>query len=73
MKTPKNPITINYKKIKNLIKEKKLEEAKELLDWGIMYLAIATNNNIQVIDKVSIDLWKDRYWLELENQGLLNE
>jgi hypothetical protein len=73
MKTPKNPITINYTKIRNFLKEGKFEEARELLDWGIMYLATATTNNVQVIDKISVDLWKDRYWLELENNNLIEE
>jgi len=26
---------------------------------------------IQTIDKVDINLWKDRYWFELENHNLL--
>ena len=73
MKTPKNPITVNYAKIRNFLKEGKFEEARELLDWGIMYLATATTNNVQVIDKISVDLWKDRYWLELENNNLIEE
>jgi hydrogenase maturation factor len=73
MKTPKNPITVNYKKIRMLLKEGNIREAEELLNWGIAYLANATFRGIQTIDKVDVDLWKDRYWFEIENHGLLDD
>ena len=66
-----NPITLNYKKIRRFLKDGRIEEAKELIEWGIVYLANATIQKVQVIDKISVDLWKDRYWFELENNGLL--
>jgi hypothetical protein len=67
----KNPITLNYKKIRMFLKDGRIEEAKELIEWGLVYLANATIQKVQVIDKISVDLWKDRYWFELENNGLL--
>ena len=67
----KHPITYNYKKIRRFFKEDRIQEAEELLNWGIARLANMSLEGIQTIDKVDINLWKDRYWFELENHNLL--
>lgn len=71
MKKKKHPITTNYKKIRLYLKEGRIKEAEELLNWGIARLANISIEGIKIIDKVDVDLWKDRYWFELENHGLL--
>jgi hypothetical protein len=71
MKKKKHPITTNYKKIRLYLKEGRIKEAEELLNWGIARLANISIEGIKVIDKVDVNLWKDRYWFELENHGLL--
>jgi len=71
MKKKKHPITTNYKKIRLYLKEGRIKEAEELLNWGIARLANISLAGIKVIDKVDVNLWKDRYWFELENYGLL--
>jgi len=71
MKKKKHPITTNYKKIRLYLKEGRIKEAEELLNWGIARLANISLAGIKVIDKVDVNLWKDRYWFELENHGLL--
>lgn len=71
MKKKKHPITTNYKKIRLYLEEGRIKEAEELLNWGIARLADISLAGIKVIDKVDVNLWKDRYWFELENYGLL--
>jgi hypothetical protein len=71
MKKKKHPITTNYKKIRLYLKEGRIKEAEELLNWGIARLANVSIEGIKIIDKVDVNLWKDRYWFELENHGLL--
>ena len=71
MKKKKHPITTNYKKIRLYLEEGRIKEAEELLNWGIARLANISIEGIKVIDKVDVNLWKDRYWFELENYGLL--
>ena len=73
MKKKKHPITTNYKKIRLYLKEGRIKEAEELLNWGIARLANVSIEGIKIIDKVDVDLWKDRYWFELENHGLLED
>ena len=53
------------------LEEGRIKEAEELLNWGIARLANISIEGIKVIDKVDVNLWKDRYWFELENYGLL--
>jgi hypothetical protein len=49
----------------------KLAEARDTLDKCLLALAEATDEGIEVIDNVKVDLWKDRVWLLLEEKGLL--
>ena len=52
----KHPITYNYKKIRRFFKEDRIQEAEELLNWGIARLANMSIAGIQTIDKVDINL-----------------
>jgi len=61
-----NKITEYWNKVLTLLDEGKYEEADEQLDYGIVYLARQTNNNIKEIDGVKVDLWKERLWQKKE-------
>ena len=41
-------------------------EAIESLDECLLILALATEDNIEELDGVSVDLWKTRVWVKLE-------
>jgi hypothetical protein len=64
-------VTNLWNKAKNQIEEGKLDQARNTLDACLLVLARATERNIEVIDNVKIDLWKDRVWLMLEEKELL--
>lgn len=41
-------------------------EAIESLDECLLILSLATEDNIEELDGVNIDLWKTRVWVKLE-------
>jgi len=59
-------ITNTWKKALQQIREEQNNEAIETLDECLLILAKATENNIEEIDNVSVDLWKVRVWVKLE-------
>lgn len=59
-------ITNTWKKALQQIHEGQNNEAIETLDECLLILAKATENNIEEIDNVSVDLWKVRVWVKLE-------
>jgi len=64
-------ITVMWLTARELLKNKSLEEASELLDSLLIKLSKLTLHNIKKIDGVSMDMWKDRVWIEIEkNFGL---
>ena len=63
-------ITENYKRILMLLEDGLLNQADELLNWGIAYLAKKTGQ-VQLIDGVELDKWKERYWKLLEDNQLM--
>ena len=63
-------ITENYKRILMLLEDGLLNQADELLNWGIAYLAKKTEQ-VQLIDGVELDKWKERYWKLLEDNQLM--
>jgi hypothetical protein len=59
-------ITNTWKLALQQIKAKQFNNAIETLDECLLLLAIATENKIKMIDRVSVDLWKTRVWVKLE-------
>ena len=59
-------ITNTWKKALQQIREEQNNEVIETLDECLLILAKATENNIEEIDNVSVDLWKVRVWVKLE-------
>jgi len=60
-------ITNNWKKALQQIRSNQFNDAIETLDECLMILAIATEDNVEELDGVSMDLWKTRVWVKLED------
>jgi hypothetical protein len=63
----------HWRTANELLKENQLEEANEYLDRCLVVLAKATSNNQNELAGVRVELWKERVWYALENNGLLND
>lgn len=48
-----------------------LIDADEQLDYCLVMLATATNNGYEKIAGSKVDVWKNRVWICIENNGLL--
>lgn len=59
-------ITNTWKKALQQIRSEQNNEAIETLDECLLILAKATEYNINELDNVSVDLWKVRVWVKLE-------
>jgi hypothetical protein len=62
-----------YSTIRTLIEQDDLETAEQLCDEMLLHLAIKSSEGLKELQGVSIDLWKHRVWIEIENAGLLND
>jgi hypothetical protein len=60
-------ITNTWKRALQQIRSNQLNEAIETLDECLLILTLATEDNVEVIDGVSVDLWKTRVWVKLED------
>jgi hypothetical protein len=60
-------ITNTWKRALQQIRSSQLNEAIETLDECLLILTLATEDNVEVIDGVSVDLWKTRVWVKLED------
>jgi hypothetical protein len=60
-------ITNTWKRALQQIHSNQLNEAIETLDECLLILTIATEDNIEELDGVSVDLWKTRVWVKLED------
>lgn len=67
----KGYLDVNWVKAQKLLKENKMGEARDVLDYCLALLGAYTIANYQIIDNVKIDLWKERVWYALENNNLL--
>lgn len=65
-------ITENYKRVLVMLEDGLLNEAEEILNWGIAYLAKKTGQ-VQLIDGVELDRWKERYWTLLEDNNMMED
>jgi hypothetical protein len=60
-------ITNTWKRALQQIRSNQFNEAIETLDECLLILTIATEDNTEELDGVSVDLWKTRVWVKLED------
>jgi hypothetical protein len=60
-------ITNTWKRALQQIRSNQLNEAIETLDECLLILTLATEDNVDELDGVSVDLWKTRVWVKLED------
>jgi len=60
-------ITNTWKRALQQIRSNQFNEAIETLDECLLILTIATEDNVEELDGVSVDLWKTRVWVKLED------
>jgi hypothetical protein len=60
-------ITNTWKRALQQIRSNQFNEAIETLDECLLILTLATESNTEELDGVSIDLWKMRVWVKLED------
>ena len=60
-------ITNTWKRALQQIHSSQFNEAIETLDECLLILTIATEDNTEELDGVSVDLWKTRVWVKLED------
>jgi len=70
MKKEKGIITKTWLEVKKFIEEKQFDKAEETIDVGIALLSKLTLDGYgdkDVIEKVKMEVWKERFWITLEN------
>jgi hypothetical protein len=60
-------ITNTWKRALQQVRSNQFNEAIETLDECLLILTIATEDNTEELDGVSVDLWKTRVWVKLED------
>jgi hypothetical protein len=60
-------ITNTWKRALQQVRSNQFNEAIETLDECLLILTLATESNTEELDGVSIDLWKMRVWVKLED------
>jgi hypothetical protein len=60
-------ITNTWKRALQQIRSNQFNEAIETLDECLLILTLATESNVEELDSVSVDLWKTRVWVKLED------
>ena len=60
-------ITNTWKRALQHIRSNQFNEAIETLDECLLILTMATEDNTEELDGVSVDLWKTRVWVKLED------
>jgi len=60
-------ITNTWKRAIQQIRLNQFNEAIETLDECLLILTIATEDNTEELDGVTVDLWKTRVWVKLED------
>jgi hypothetical protein len=60
-------ITNTWKRALQQIRSNQFNEAIETLDECLLILTLATEDNVEELDGVSVDLWKTRVWVKLED------
>lgn len=70
MKKEKEPVTKIWLEARQLIKEKNLEEAEQVLDKGIFLLGYFTMKGLgdkDLLENVKMETWKERFWVATQN------
>ena len=60
-------ITNTWKRALQQIRSNQFNDAIETLDECLLILTLATEDNTEELDGVSVDLWKTRGWVKLED------
>jgi hypothetical protein len=60
-------ITNTWKRALQQIRSKQFNEAIETLDECLLILTLATDGNVEELDGISVNLWKTRVWVKLED------
>ena len=60
-------ITNTWKRALQQISSSQLNEAIEPLDECLLILTLASEDNVEELDGISVDLWKTRVWVKLED------
>ena len=60
-------ITNTWKRALQQIRSNQFNDAIETLDECLLILTLATEDNTEELDGVSVDLWKTRVWVKLED------
>ena len=60
-----------WRKANEALKAKNMDEANDLLDYCLVILGTATLRGNVELGGVRVDLWKERVWYAIENNGFL--
>ncbi len=74
MKPKKQVLHYCLDQAKEFIKLGERDKARDYLDMGIAYVAekrIEGYGAKDTIEDVRVELWLERFWMKLENEGLL--
>jgi hypothetical protein len=64
-------ITNTWKQALQFIKSKQINEAVEKLDECLLILALETEKGTDTLDGYTVDLWKMRVWVKLEDLNVI--
>ena len=64
-------ITNTWKQALQFIKSKQTDEAVEKLDECLLILALETEKGTDKLDGHTLDLWKMRVWVKLEDLNII--
>jgi hypothetical protein len=64
-------ITNTWKQALQFIKSKQINEAVEKLDECLLILALETKKGTDTLDGYTVDLWKMRVWVKLEDLNVI--
>jgi hypothetical protein len=66
-------ITNTWKQALDYIKQNNVDAAVETLDKCLLIVAMADENGTTELDGKSLELWKMRIWVKIEDLGVLPE
>ncbi len=64
-------ITNTWKQALQFIKSKQINDAVEKLDECLLILALETEKGTDKLDSHTLDLWKMRVWVKLEDLNVI--
>lgn len=70
----KDSITKIYAEAREAVKNNEMDKARDLFDTGLLIVAQAREEGLSdkdLIEDVRVELWLERLWYGLENNGLL--